>query len=214
MRENYENQLAQLNQNLTQMGELCEQIIDYSSRLLVSWDKDLAKQVKKVGGEIDEMERSIETVCMRLLLRQQPVARDLRVVSAGLKIITDLERIGDQAEDIAEIAESIQGENPEGYGDIQLMAQHAASMVTDSVDAYIRQDVELAKNVLTFDDQVDGDFRRIRKELIQAIAREPEQGEKTLDLLMIAKYFERIADHATNVAEWVIYSVTGTHEEA
>lgn len=213
MRENYENQLAQLNQNLTQMGELCEQIIDYSSRLLVSWDKDLAKQVKKVGGEIDEMERSIETVCMRLLLRQQPVARDLRVVSAGLKIITDLERIGDQAEDIAEIAESIQGENPEGY-DIQLMAQHAASMVTDSVDAYIRQDVELAKNVLTFDDQVDGDFRRIRKELIQAIAREPEQGEKTLDLLMIAKYFERIADHATNVAEWVIYSVTGTHEEA
>ena len=170
--------------------------------------------MKKVGGEIDEMERSIETVCMRLLLRQQPVARDLRVVSAGLKIITDLERIGDQAEDIAEIAESIQGENPEGYGDIQLMAQHAASMVTDSVDAYIRQDVELAKNVLTFDDQVDGDFRRIRKELIQAIAREPEQGEKTLDLLMIAKYFERIADHATNVAEWVIYSVTGTHEEA
>ena len=213
MRENYENQLAQLNQNLTRMGELCEQIIDYSSRLLVSWNKDLAKQVKKVGGEIDEMERSIETVCMRLLLRQQPVARDLRVVSAGLKIITDLERIGDQAEDIAEIAESIQGENPEGY-DIQLMAQHAASMVTDSVDAYIRQDVELAKNVLTFDDQGDGDFRRIRKELIQAIAREPEQGEKTLDLLMIAKYFERIADHATNVAEWVIYSVTGTHEEA
>ena len=213
MRENYENQLAQLNQNLTQMGELCEQIIDYSSRLLVSWDKDLAKQVKKVGGEIDEMERSIETVCMRLLLRQQPVDRDLRLVSAGLKIITDLERIGDQAEDIAEIAESIQGENPEGY-DIQLMAQHAASMVTDSVDAYIRQDVELAKNVLTFDDQVDGDFLRIRKELIQAIAREPEQGEKTLDLLMIAKYFERIADHATNVAEWVIYSVTGTHEEA
>ena len=213
MRENYENQLAQLNQNLTQMGELCEQIIDYSSRLLLSWDKDLAKQVKKVGGEIDEMERSIETVCMRLLLRQQPVARDLRVVSAGLKIITDLERIGDQAEDIAEIAECIQGENPEGY-DIQLMAQHAASMVTDSVDAYIRQDVELAKNVLTFDDQVDGDFLRIRKELIQAIAREPEQGEKTLDLLMIAKYFERIADHATNVAEWVIYSVTGTHEEA
>ena len=214
MRENYENQLAQLNQNLTQMGELCEQIIDYSSRLLVSWDKDLAKQVKRVGGEIDEMERSIETVCMRLLLRQQPVARDLRVVSTGLKIITDLERIGDQAEDIAEIAESIQGANPEGHGDIQLMAQHAASMVTDSVDAYIRQDVELAKNVLTFDDQVDGDFLRIRKELIQVIAREPEQGEKTLDLLMIAKYFERIADHATNVAEWVIYSVTGTHEEA
>lgn len=214
MRENYENQLAQLNQNLTQMGELCEQIIDYSSRLLVSWDKDLAKQMKRVGGEIDEMERSIETVCMRLLLRQQPVARDLRVVSTGLKIITDLERIGDQAEDIAEIAESIQSANPEGHGDIQLMAQHAASMVTDSVDAYIRQDVELAKNVLTFDDQVDGDFLRIRKELIQAIAREPEQGEKTLDLLMIAKYFERIADHATNVAEWVIYSVTGTHEEA
>ena len=136
MRENYENQLAQLNQNLTQMGELCEQIIDYSSRLLVSWDKDLAKQVKKVGGEIDEMERSIETVCMRLLLRQQPVARDLRVVSAGLKIITDLERIGDQAEDIAEIAESIQGASPDGH-DIQLMAQHAASMVTDSVDTPI-----------------------------------------------------------------------------
>lgn len=195
------------------MGQLCEQIIDLASRLLTSWEQGTADQVKKIGGEIDEMERSIETVCMRLLLRQQPVARDLRVISAGLKIITDLERIGDQAEDIAEIAGTMVVCDPMEQQDIQQMAKHAASMVTDSVDAYIRQDVELAKRVIAFDDQVDTDFLRIRKELIHAIARDPEHGENTLDLLMIAKYFERIADHATNVAEWVIYGVTGSHEE-
>ncbi len=214
MRVHYDHQLEQLNQELTKMGQLCEQIIDLASRLLDAWDTGLVGQVKTIGGEIDEMERSIETVCMRLLLRQQPVARDLRFISAALKIITDLERIGDQAEDIVEILPQIHGDTPEDRQKIREMAKHAMSMVNQSVDAYIRQDVTLAKAVLIHDDIVDGDFVQIKKELIQAIARNPEQGEDTLDLLMIAKYFERIADHATNVAEWVIYGVTGTHDQA
>ncbi len=214
MRVHYDHQLEQLNQELTKMGQLCEQIIDLASRLLDTWDTGLVGQVKTIGGEIDEMERSIETVCMRLLLRQQPVARDLRFISAALKIITDLERIGDQAEDIVEILPQIHGDTQENRQKIRDMAKHAMSMVNQSVDAYIRQDVTLAKAVLIHDDIVDGDFVQIKKELIQAIARNPEQGEDTLDLLMIAKYFERIADHATNVAEWVIYGVTGTHDQA
>ena len=195
MRVHYDHQLEQLNQELTKMGQLCEQIIDLASRLLDAWDTGLVGQVKTIGGEIDEMERSIETVCMR-------------------KIITDLERIGDQAEDIVEILPQIHGDTQENRQKIRDMAKHAMSMVNQSVDAYIRQDVTLAKAVLIHDDIVDGDFVQIKKELIQAIARNPEQGEDTLDLLMIAKYFERIADHATNVAEWVIYGVTGTHDQA
>ncbi len=214
MRVNYDRQLEQLNQELTQMGQLCEQIIDLASRLLDAWDTGLVGQVKTIGGEIDEMERSIETVCMRLLLRQQPVARDLRFISAALKIITDLERIGDQAEDIVEILPQIQTKTKTNLNKIQEMAKHAMLMVNQSVDAYIRQDMTLAKAVLVHDDVVDADFMQIKTELIQAIARNPEQGEDTLDLLMIAKYFERIADHATNVAEWVIYGVTGTHVQA
>ena len=212
MRIFYDNQLKELNQELTRMGGLCEQIIGFAAQALTQWDEDLAQKVKKTGAEIDEMERSIEAVCMRLLLRQQPVAGDLRFVSAALKMITDLERIGDQAEDIVEIIPNMDQTGKNAHPKIQEMAKHAISMVVDSVDAYTRKDMELAKAVLEHDDIVDSDFVQIKKELIGAIAANPAQGEDTLDLLMIAKYFERIADHATNVAEWVIYGMTGTHE--
>ena len=212
MRISYDNQLKELNQELTRMGGLCEQIIGFAAQALTQWNEDLAEKVKKTGAEIDEMERSIEAVCMRLLLRQQPVAGDLRFVSAALKMITDLERIGDQAEDIVEIIPNMDQTGKNAHPKIQEMAKHAISMVVDSVDAYTRKDMELAKAVLEHDDIVDSDFVQIKKELIGAIAANPAQGEDTLDLLMIAKYFERIADHATNVAEWVIYGMTGTHE--
>ena len=212
MRISYDNQLKELNQELTRMGGLCEQIIGFAAQALTQWNEDLAEKVKKTGAEIDEMERSIEAVCMRLLLRQQPVAGDLRLVSAALKMITDLERIGDQAEDIVEIVHNMGETGKNAHPKIQEMAKHAISMVVDSVDAYTRQDMELAKAVLEHDDVVDSDFVQIKKELIGDIASNPAQGEDTLDLLMIAKYFERIADHATNVAEWVMYGMTGTHE--
>lgn len=212
MRIFYDNQLKELNQELTRMGGLCEQIIGFAAQALTDWNEDLAEKVKKTGAEIDEMERSIEAVCMRLLLRQQPVAGDLRFVSAALKMITDLERIGDQAEDIVEIVPNMVEAGKNAHPKIQKMAKHAISMVVDSVDAYTRQDMELAKAVLEHDDIVDSDFVQIKKELIGAIAANPAQGEDTLDMLMIAKYFERIADHATNVAEWVMYGMTGTHE--
>lgn len=212
MRIFYDNQLKELNQELTRMGGLCEQIIGFAAQALTQWNEDLAEKVKKTGAEIDEMERSIEAVCMRLLLRQQPVAGDLRFVSAALKMITDLERIGDQAEDIVEIIPNMDQTGKNAHPKIQEMAKHAISMVVDSVDAYTRKDMELAKAVLEHDDIVDSDFVQIKKELIGDIASNPAQGEDTLDLLMIAKYFERIADHATNVAEWVIYGMTGTHE--
>ena len=213
MRTNYDNQLAELNRELTEMGGLCERIISLAAGMLDGWEPSQAEQVQKTGAQIDEMERSIEAVCMRLLLRQQPVAGDLRRVSAALKMITDLERIGDQAEDIAEIVPHMAGEEKQTHADIQAMAGHAIAMVTDSVNAYIRQDISLARDVLAHDDIVDADFVRIKKALIGAVAADPAQGEYALDLLMIAKYFERIADHATNVAEWGIYGVTGTHEE-
>ena len=212
MRISYDNQLKELNQELTRMGGLCEQIIGFAAQALTQWNEDLAEKVKKTGAEIDEMERSIEAVCMRLLLRQQPVAGDLRLVSAALKMITDMERIGDQAEDIVEIVPNMGETGKNAHPKIQEMAKHAISMVVDSVDAYTRQDMELAKAVLEHDDVVDSDFVQIKKELIGDIASNPAQGEDTLDLLMIAKYFERIADHATNVAEWVMYGMTGTHE--
>lgn len=213
MRTNYDNQLAELNRELTDMGGLCEQIISLAAGMLDGWEPAQAEQVQKTGAQIDEMERSIEAVCMRLLLRQQPVAGDLRRVSAALKMITDLERIGDQAEDIAEIVPHMIGEEKQTHAKIQTMASHAIAMVTDSVDAYIRQDISLARAVLAHDDIVDADFVQIKKALIGTVAADPAQGEYALDLLMIAKYFERIADHATNVAEWVIYGVTGAHEE-
>lgn len=213
MRDIFQGQLDLLHNELTEMGSMCEEIISMASKALTEYDESLATRVKIVGAGIDEKERTIETICMKLLLRQQPVAGDLRGISAALKMITDLERIGDQAEDIVEIIPHMTAREHEEYPKIREMAKETIAMVTDSVQAYVKQDLYLAKAVQMHDDVVDNYFVRIKDSLIEMIAKNPAEGEYALDLLMIAKYFERIGDHATNVAEWVEYSVTGAHKE-
>ena len=212
MRSRFDEQLVLLNKKMTQMGALCEELIAFVAKALLSGDVGGAREVKSRGQEIDHMEREIETICLRLLLQQQPVAKDLRVVSAALKMITDMERIGDQAEDIADIIPILNGRTGAEFDDFKLMAESICKMVTDSIDAYVKQDVELAKSVLEHDDIVDDAFRRMRDTLIKMITNNNADGEYAIDLLMIAKYFERIGDHATNIAEWVDFSVTGVHK--
>ena len=211
MRSRFDEQLSQLNREMIEMGALCEEVIALVSQALTEGDTDLAKKVAPLDGEIDQKERNIESMCLRLLLQQQPVARDLRQISAALKMITDMERIGDQAEDIAEIIPFVVGHSAENDTLLKEMARATIRMVTESVDAYVKQDTNLAKRVIAQDDQVDEYFSQVKHRLIGCIARDPENGESVLDLLMIAKYFERIGDHATNIAEWVIFSVTGAH---
>ena len=213
MRNRFDEQLFELNKEIIEMGAMCEEAIEKSVKALNTGDVKLAQKVKCESGGIDQMERDIESRCMKLLLHQQPVARDLRQISAALKMITDMERIGDQAEDIAEIVIFLNGHTMEGMEQIGEMARETIAMVTASVDAFVKKDVEMAQNVLTQDDIVDDYFSKMKNEIISMIAKNPEDGEFALDLLMITKYFERIGDHATNIAEWVIYSVTGAHKE-
>ena len=213
MRNRFDEQLAQLNHEMIEMGALCEEVIALSSRALTEGNVALAAKVAPLDSEIDHKEREIENLCLKLLLRQQPVARDLRQISAALKMITDMERIGDQAEDIAEIVGFLGGRQAENDGLLKKMAEAVIQMVTESVDAYVKCDIILAKKVLAADDTVDDYFTQVKQSLIGKIAKNPDDGEYALDLLMIAKYFERIGDHATNIAEWVIYSVTGVHKD-
>ena len=213
MRNRFDQQLAQLNHEMIEMGALCEEVIALSSRALTEGNVTLAAKVAPLDSEIDHKEREIENLCLKLLLQQQPVARDLRQISAALKMITDMERIGDQAEDIAEIVGFLGGRRAENDGLLKKMAEAVIQMVTESVDAYVKCDIILAKTVLAADDTVDDYFARVKQSLIGKIAENPDDGEYALDLLMIAKYFERIGDHATNIAEWVIYSVTGVHKD-
>ena len=212
MRDLFQKQLNELKQELTMMGSSCEEIIALAFRALTQWDEELAQKVTTIGAQIDESERAIETICMKLLLRQQPVARDLRQISAAMKMITDMERIGDQAEDIVEIVPYMKAHSDEKFPKIREMAKAAQSMVTEAVDAYVKQDLELARKVIAHDDAVDDYFTQVKKGIIEIIAADPSQGEYPLDLLMIAKYFERIGDHCTNIAEWVEFSVTGIHK--
>ena len=183
-----------------------------SSQALTEGDASLARRVAPLDRDIDRKERDIENLCLRLLLHQQPVAGDLRRISAALKMITDMERIGDQADDIAEIILSRGDRLLTADGTLRAMARAAIRMVSESVDAYVRQDVALAERVIASDDEVDEDFERIKRRLIDGISSGAEDGESVLDLVMIAKYYERIADHATNIAEWVEFSVTGVHK--
>ena len=213
MRNRFEQQLFELNREIIEMGALCEEAIEAAAKALIDGDVILAETVKENGSAIDQMERDIESRCMKLLLHQQPVAKDLRLISAALKIITDMERIGDQAEDIAEIVAFLNGHNMDGMKLITEMAGETTRMVTSSVDAFVKKDVELARNVIARDDIVDTYFSKVKQGIITWIAENPEDGEFALDLLMISKYFERIGDHATNIEEWVIYSVTGIHKE-
>ena len=211
MRNLYQEQLWNLNQELIQMGAACEEIIALAAQSLTAYSDELEEKTAQVGSVIDESERTIENICLKLLLRQQPVARDLRQISAAMKMITDMERIGDQAEDIVDLIPKMSRSAEESQ--LQDMAKAAQTMVTEAVDAYVKQDLALAKKVMGDDDIVDDYFNQIKTDIIAIIASDPTDGEYALDLLMIAKYFERIGDHCTNIAEWVAFSLTGIREE-
>ena len=211
MRNHFDQQLERLHVELIEMGALCEDAISAAAEALLQGDEALARSAQEAEREIDQKEREVEGLCLKLLLQQQPVARDLREISSALKMISDLERIGDQAADIAELTRFAQ--LPEGSGRVHIaeMARAVIRMVTDSVDSFVKRDLELARAVRAQDDQVDDLFNQIKAELIALIASDAASGELWLDLIMVAKYLERIGDHATNVAEWVEYGITGVH---
>jgi len=211
MRNKFDSQLERLNLELITMGSLCEDAISASVKGFLDDDDALCQKAVETEDEINRKERDIESICMKLLLEQQPVARDLRVISSALKMISDMERIGDQAYDIAEIAKFIKNSNVKSKIHIKDMAAAATKMVTDSVDSFVKKDVELARAVMAYDDKVDNLFNCVKDELVLLITEDKANGEFCIDLLMIAKYLERIGDHAVNIAEWVEYSITGTH---
>ena len=211
MRSKFDEQLAALNHELISMGALCEEVIAIAAKALICADREMALKVPPIDAQIDRKEREIESMCLRLLLQQQPVAKDLRQISAALKMITDMERIGDQASDIAEII-GVMDLCPVGSSTyVADMARAAIKMVTDSIDAFVKKDVGLARMVIKHDDVVDDLFVKVKDSLISMIVSDNENGEYEIDILMIAKYFERIGDHAVNIAEWVVFAVTGVH---
>ena len=212
MRNVFHEQLDQLNVELIKMGAMCEEAISAATKAYLDGDKELGQRAVQLEQDIDHKERDIESQCMNLLLRQQPVASDLRVVSAAMRMISDMERIGDQASDIAEIARDMKRSAVVREVPMEEMAAAAVKMVTDSVDSFVRGDLDLAHSVIVQDNGVDQLFLDIRGELIALIAQ-GKDGELCLDLMMIAKYFERIGDHACNIAQWVEYALTGTYED-
>lgn len=212
MRNRFDAQLEALNTQLISMGALCESAIANAAKALLDGDIELANKAIEADQEIDQKERDIEGLCLKLLLQQQPVARDLRQVSSALKMITDMERIGDQASDISEIVKMAHITASGSALHIGEMARATIKMVTESIDAFVRRNLKIAQDVIAYDDVVDGLFNRVKNELIEYISQNPKDGEFAVDLLMIAKYFERIGDHATNIAEWVEFSITGSHK--
>ena len=213
MRNRFDEQLNILNNELITMGALCEEAISSAVKLLVDNDVKMKENVLDADKQIDQKERDIETLCMKLLMQQQPVASDLRTISSALKMISDMERIGDQASDIAEIAKYANACGVESETHIADMASATIQMVTESVDSFVKKDVALAYAVIEHDNTVDDLFDKVKGELISAIENKATNAEALIDSLMIAKYFERIGDHAENIAEWVIYSITGKHAE-
>ena len=211
MRKRFDEELENLNTELITMGALCEEAISAASNALRDGrDTDIKKAIE-LEEEIDQKEREIEAICMKLLLRQQPVARDLRLISSALKMISDMERIGDQAADIAEICQYIKERDISSKIHILDMAEATKKMVTGSIDSFVKRDLEMAKAVIDYDDVVDDLFNKVRFELIGLISQSAEKAALCMDLLMIAKYYERLGDHATNIAEWVVYALTGTY---
>ena len=212
MRNRFHEQLEQLNVELIEMGALCEEAISAATKAYLEGDRQLGSRAAYLEQEIDHKERDIEGQCMKLLLRQQPVASDMRAVSAAMRMISDMERIGDQASDIAEIARDMKRSSVIEEVPMGEMARAAIGMVTDSVDAFVRSDLKLAHAVIARDDELDGLFLTVREKLTDLIAQRRDGG-LCLDLLMVAKYFERIGDHACNIAQWVEYAITGEYEE-
>ena len=214
MRSKFDEQLSTLNRELITMGALCENAIAKSAKALTERDVSLAGTVPDLSAQIDQKECQIEGLCLKLLLQQQPVATDLRVISAALKMVTDMERIGDNSGDIAEIITVAELTAADETEDISAMARAVIKMVTDSLDAFVAQDVAAAQAVIAYDDVVDGYFSKVKKLLIQRVRSAETDAEQALDLLMIGKYLERIGDHAVNIAKWVVFSITGDREVA
>ncbi len=214
MRNRFERQLEQLNNELIEMGSQIEHAIQSAVNALIKKDLEQAKAAIEFDQEVDRQEGEIEALCMKLLLQQQPVAKDLRLISAALKMITDMERIGDQAADISEITLTLANEPyAPDLSTLSQMAMETILMVTHSVDAFVQKDLALAHSVIAHDDIVDQLFVDIKNMLIQLIQQDAANSEQAADLLMVAKYLERIGDHATNIAEWVIFSITGSHDD-
>ncbi|MEM1484660.1 phosphate signaling complex protein PhoU [Oscillospiraceae bacterium PP1C4] len=212
MRNRFDKELELLNNELIEMGMLVETAIGDATRALLEQDLALAKKAMEFDTEVNEKEKQIERRCLKLLLQQQPVAADLRMISTALKMITDMERIGDQAEDISEITIRLVNDTYiKSIEHIPQMAQATIKMVTGAIDAFVARDLNLANAVIACDDVVDDLFVQVKDDLIELIRKEPENGEQAIDLIMVAKYFERIGDHATNIAEWVVFSITGEH---
>ena len=209
MRNEFSRQLNLLSREMTEMGNMCKAAIEQAMESLFSGDMDAAKNVILGEEQIDQKEKDIESLCMKLLLRQQPVASDLRTISAALKMISDMERIGDQSEDIAEIVEYMEADAIPQEENLKSMAQRTVDMVIHSIEAFVVCDESMASEVIEADDEVDDYFLKVKEDLIIMIADSPEEGGLYIDLMMIAKYLERIADHATNIAEWVVYGITG-----
>ena len=213
MRNKFDEQLSKLNTELITMGALCEEAISKAAKYLETNKDELQNEVFESDREIDRKERDIESLCMRLLLQQQPIAGDLRMISSALKMISDLERIGDQASDIAEMVCFVNRTDIGSKVHIADMARATISMVTDSIDSFVKHDMVMAQKVIAHDDIVDGLFLKVKGELISSVkSADGNTAEALIDLLMIAKYFERIGDHAENIAEWVIYSIPGSHK--
>lgn len=214
MRNKFNEQLDVLNSELIEMGKLCEKAISGAIKITMEENHgELKKEVLETDSEIDKKERDIESICMKLLLRQQPVAKDLRVISSALKMISDMERIGDQASDIVELAQYIKKSDIKYKTHLNDMACGVINMVTKSIQSFVEKDIEMARNVIVYDDVVDNYFQEIKEELIRIISAGESNGEEFIDILMIAKYLERIGDHATNIAEWVEYTILGYHVE-
>ena len=212
-RRMFEEQLKELHNSLIDMGAQVERAINDATEALVDQDAVLARAVIDREDEIDDKEKEIESMCLKLMLSQQPVARDFRLISTALKMITDMERIGDQASDISELCILLSGQSYiKKLDHIPLMARETVSMVTDSIDAFVKNDIELAREVVRRDDVVDNLFDEIKEDLIKLVHEDTAKGEQAFDLLQIAKYYERIGDHSVNIAEWVIFSITGVHE--
>ncbi|MGI5898922.1 MAG: phosphate signaling complex protein PhoU [Christensenellales bacterium] len=212
MRGRFDEQLSDLNNQLIEMGSWIELSIATAIEALQSQDPETARKAILFDVEIDQKEKDIEALCLKLLLRQQPVARDLRLISAALKMITDMERIGDQAADIAEISLYLtDGTLVQKMAHIPQMATATSKMVTESINAFVKRDLALARKVIDYDDVVDGLFTEVKEDLIELIQTDRSSASQAMDLLMISKYFERIGDHAVNIAEWVEFSITGQH---